>query len=128
MQTFVKVIKNKAYFKRFQVKFARRRTGVTDYYARKRLTHQDKNKYNTPKYRLTVRILNRDVICQVRRKPCGGGGFIVAVAAVRRPDPTRRSPTRRSNRPRAACRLRTPPFRGTASSSLRTRTSSPSLA
>jgi large subunit ribosomal protein L5e len=47
------------------VKFARRRSGVTDYYARKRLTHQDKNKYNTPKYRMTVRILNRDVICQV---------------------------------------------------------------
>jgi len=62
---FVKVIKNKAYFKRFQVKFKRRREGKTDYYARKRLTHQDKNKYNTPKYRLIVRFTNKNVICQV---------------------------------------------------------------
>jgi len=62
---FVKVVKSKSYFKRFQVKFARRRSGVTDYYARKRLTHQDKNKYNTPKYRLTVRILGRDIVCQI---------------------------------------------------------------
>ena len=34
---FVKVIKNKAYFMRFQTKFRRRRQGKTDYYARKRL-------------------------------------------------------------------------------------------
>jgi len=39
---FVKVVKNKAYFKRFQVKFKRRREGKTDYYARKRLVVQDK--------------------------------------------------------------------------------------
>jgi len=62
---FVKVIKNKAYFKRFQVKFKRRREGVTDYYARKRLTFQDKNKYNTPKYRLIVRFTNKDIVCQI---------------------------------------------------------------
>ncbi|CAG9532277.1 unnamed protein product [Cercopithifilaria johnstoni] len=62
---FVKVIKNKAYFKRYQVKFKRRREGKTDYYARKRLTVQDKNKYNTPKYRLIVRFTNRDVIAQI---------------------------------------------------------------
>jgi len=62
---FVKVVKNKAYFKRFQVKFRRRREGRTDYYARKRLTFQDKNKYNTPKYRLVVRFTNKDVICQI---------------------------------------------------------------
>merc|ERR1712045_102391 len=48
---FVKVVKNKAYYKRFQVKFRRRREGKTDYFARKRLVCQDKNKYNTPKYR-----------------------------------------------------------------------------
>jgi len=54
-----------SYFKRFQVKFARRRAGKTDYYARKRLTCQDQNKYNSPKYRLSVRFTNRDVICQV---------------------------------------------------------------
>lgn len=62
---FVKVVKNKAYFKRFQVKFKRRREGVTDYYARKRLIFQDKNKYNTPKYRLIVRFTNKDIICQI---------------------------------------------------------------
>ncbi|XP_076320887.1 large ribosomal subunit protein uL18A-like isoform X1 [Tachypleus tridentatus] len=62
---FVKVVKNKAYFKRFQVKFKRRREGRTDYHARRRLVVQDKNKYNTPKYRMIVRITNRDVICQI---------------------------------------------------------------
>jgi len=62
---FVKVVKNKAYFKRFQVKFKRRREGRTDYYARKRLVVQDKNKYNTPKYRMIVRFTNKDIICQI---------------------------------------------------------------
>merc|ERR1712241_743908 len=62
---FVKVVKNKAYFKRFQVKFKRRREGRTDYYARKRLVVQEKNKYNTPKYRMIVRFTNKDVICQI---------------------------------------------------------------
>jgi len=61
----VKVVKNKAYFKRFQVKFRRRREGKTDYRARKRLVTQDKNKYNSPKYRMVVRISNQDVICQI---------------------------------------------------------------
>ena len=55
---FVKVVKNKAYFKRFQVKYKRRREGKTDYFARKRLICQDKNKYNTPKYRLAVCFLS----------------------------------------------------------------------
>jgi len=62
---FVKVVKNKAYFKRFQVKYRRRREGKTDYYARKRLVVQDKNKYNTPKYRMIVRFTNIDIICQI---------------------------------------------------------------
>lgn len=62
---FVKVVKNKAYFKRYQVKYRRRREGKTDYYARKRLTVQDKNKYNTPKYRMIVRFTNKDIICQI---------------------------------------------------------------
>ena len=65
MQAFIKLVKNKAYFKRYQVKFKRRREGKTDYYARKRLVVQDKNKYNTPKYRLIVRFTNKDIICQV---------------------------------------------------------------
>nr|CAG4645677.1 EOG090X09YS [Lynceus sp. MCZ IZ 141354] len=62
---FVKVIKNKSYFKRYQVKFRRRREGKTDYRARKRLVVQDKNKYNTPKYRLIVRFSNKNIVCQV---------------------------------------------------------------
>lgn len=39
--------------------------GKTDYYARRRLVVQDKNKYNTPKYRLIVRFTNKDIICQI---------------------------------------------------------------
>jgi len=62
---FVKTVKNKAYFKRFQVKYRRRREGKTDYYARKRLVTQDKNKYNSPKYRLVVRFTNKDIIAQI---------------------------------------------------------------
>jgi len=62
---FVKTIKNKAYFKRFQVKFRRRREGRTDYYARKRLIVQEKDKYNTPKYRMIVRISNKNVTTQI---------------------------------------------------------------
>lgn len=62
---FVKVVKNKAYFKRYQVKYRRRREGKTDYFARKRLIIQNKNKYNTPKYRLIVRTTNKNIIAQV---------------------------------------------------------------
>jgi len=62
---FVKVVKNKAYFKRFQVKFKRRRECKTDYHARKRLILQDKNKYKTPKYRFVVRRTHRDLITQI---------------------------------------------------------------
>ncbi|XP_057536475.1 60S ribosomal protein L5 [Amaranthus tricolor] len=62
---FVKAQKTRAYFKRYQVKFKRRRDGKTDYRARNRLINQDKNKYNTPKYRLVVRFTNKDVIAQI---------------------------------------------------------------
>merc|ERR1711966_129389 len=62
---FVKVQKSKAYSKRFQVKFRRRREGRTDYRQRKRLCCQAKNKYQSPKYRLVVRFTNRQVICQI---------------------------------------------------------------
>jgi large subunit ribosomal protein L5e len=62
---FVKVQKNNTYYKRFQVKFRRRRQGKTDYYQRKRLTTQRKNKYNTPKWRFVVRRTNQRIICQV---------------------------------------------------------------
>jgi large subunit ribosomal protein L5e len=62
---FIKIVKNNAYYKRFQVKFRRRRECKTDYQARKALITQDKNKYNSPKYRLVVRFSNKDVICQI---------------------------------------------------------------
>jgi len=78
---FVKVVKNKAYFKRFQVKFKRRREGKTDYYARKRLVVQDKNKYNTPKYRLIVRISNKDIITQIAYAKIEGDHIICAAYA-----------------------------------------------
>jgi len=61
----VKVQKNNAYFKRYQVKYRRRREGKTDYQQRRILITQDKNKYQTPKYRLVARITNRDVIAQI---------------------------------------------------------------
>jgi len=64
---FVKLIKNKAYFKRYQVKFRRRRQGKTDYRARKRLCMQAKDKYNQPKWRLVVRISNKYVIAQITK-------------------------------------------------------------
>ena len=62
---FIKIVKNKAYFMRLQTKFRRRRDGKTDYYARKRLIVQDKDKYNSPKYRLVARITSGKVIAQV---------------------------------------------------------------
>jgi large subunit ribosomal protein L5e len=62
---FVKQIKNNAYYKRYQVRFRRRREGKTDYYQRKRLITQRKNKYNTPKYRFVVRRTNTKIICQI---------------------------------------------------------------
>merc|ERR1719498_1433225 len=62
---YVKVLKTAAYSKRYQVKYRRRREGKTDYQARKRLGVQDKNKFNTPKYRLVVRCTNKDIICQI---------------------------------------------------------------
>jgi large subunit ribosomal protein L5e len=62
---FVKIHKNNTYYKRFQVKFRRRREGKTDYYQRKRMITQRKNKYNTPKWRFVVRRTNQKIICQV---------------------------------------------------------------
>lgn len=106
---FVKQVKNKAYFKRFQVKYRRRRgayvcceglaaraggvvrrrgrgggggdplvaagvltapvraraEGKTDYRARKRLVVQEKNKYQSHRFRFVVRFTNTTVITQV---------------------------------------------------------------
>jgi len=62
---FVKIIKNKAYSKRMQVKPKRRRQGKTDYYARRRLTMQRKNKYDSKKYRLVARRTCSKIISQI---------------------------------------------------------------
>jgi len=75
---FVKLVKNKAYYKRFQVKFRRRREGKTDYYARKRLICQDKNKYNSPKYRMVVRFTNADIVCQIAHATIDGDIILAA--------------------------------------------------
>jgi len=76
---FVKVIKNKSYFRRFQVKYRRRREGKTDYQARKNLIIQDKNKYNTSKFRLVVRFTNKDVVAQIIYAKIKGD-FVLAAA------------------------------------------------
>ena len=62
---YVKILKNKAYSKRYQTKFRRRRQGKTDYYARKRLVVNDKDKYDSKKYRFVVRRTNRRILCSV---------------------------------------------------------------
>lgn len=80
-QAFIKIVKNKAYFKRFQVKYRRRREGKTDFYARKRLITQDKNKYHSPKYRFVVRTTNTDVITQVTFAKIEGDHILAAAYA-----------------------------------------------
>jgi len=61
----MKVLKTPAFFKRYQVPKRRRRQGKTDFAARRRMIHLDKNKYNARKHRLVVRITNTKIICQV---------------------------------------------------------------
>lgn len=63
------------------MKYKRRRSGKTDYYARKRLTTQAKNKYNAPKYRLVVRFTNKDIICQIVTSEITGDKVFVAAYA-----------------------------------------------
>ncbi|XP_047339132.1 60S ribosomal protein L5-2-like [Impatiens glandulifera] len=75
---FVKSQKSRAYFKRFQVKFKRRRQGKTDYRARVRLINQDKNKYNTPKYRFVVRFTNKDIVAQITSSSIVGDHVLAA--------------------------------------------------
>ena len=63
---------------RYQTKYRRRREGKTDYYARKRLITQAKNKYNAPKYRLVVRFTNRDIITQIVYSEISGDKVLAA--------------------------------------------------
>jgi large subunit ribosomal protein L5e len=78
---FTKLVKNSPYFSRYQTKYKRRQAGKTDYYARKRLIAQAKNKYNAPKYRLVVRFTNRDIICQLVTAELSGDKVFVAAYA-----------------------------------------------
>jgi large subunit ribosomal protein L5e len=78
---YVKVVKTSSYFSRYQVKYKRRRCGKTDYRARLRLTTQDKNKYNTHKYRLVVRFSNKDITCQVVYAAIAGDVVVCAAYA-----------------------------------------------
>lgn len=75
---FNKLVKSSAYYSRYQTKFKRRRQGKTDYYARKRLITQAKNKYNAPKYRLVVRFTNKDIICQIVTSEISGDKVFVS--------------------------------------------------
>jgi len=61
----VKTVKNGAYHSRIQTKPRRRRQGKTDYFARRKLVCQHKNKYGQKKYRLCVRRTNKKFICQI---------------------------------------------------------------
>lgn len=76
---FIKVLKNKAYSSRYQTKFRRRREGKTDYYARRRLIFQEKDKYNTRKYRFCVRRTCRRIITQIIH-PTMSGDRVIASA------------------------------------------------
>jgi large subunit ribosomal protein L5e len=78
---FVKVVKNKAYFKRYQVQYKRRRQCKTDYRARRAMILQDKTKFNAPKYRLVVRISNKDIIAQIVHAKMGGDFVVMAAYA-----------------------------------------------
>uniref|UniRef100_A0A7S3A0Z5 Large ribosomal subunit protein uL18 C-terminal eukaryotes domain-containing protein n=3 Tax=Rhodosorus marinus TaxID=101924 RepID=A0A7S3A0Z5_9RHOD len=78
---YKRLVKNKAYSSRYQVKPRRRRSGKTDYYARRKLITQDKRKYNAPKYRLVVRMTNRDIITQIVAARMNGDEIITAAYA-----------------------------------------------
>jgi len=78
---FQKIQKTKAYFKRFQVKYRRRREGKTDYSRRRILVTQDKTKYNSPKYRLVVRFTNKDIVAQIAYSKIGGDHILSSAYA-----------------------------------------------
>jgi large subunit ribosomal protein L5e len=79
---FVKVLKNTAFFKRFQVQKRRRREGKTDFQARRKMVRQDKNKYNNKKYRLIVRFTNRKLTCQVAYATIAGDKIVAQASST----------------------------------------------
>jgi len=78
---FQKILKTKQYFQRFQVQYRRRREGKTDYYARRKLVTQEKNKYNSPKHRLVVRFTNKDIVAQIVYSKINGDYVLCAAYA-----------------------------------------------
>jgi len=78
---FTKLVKNSAYFSRFQTQYRRRREGKTDYRARRGMVTQDKTKYGAPKYRLVVRFTNKDVIAQIVHAEVKGDKVLMAAYA-----------------------------------------------
>jgi len=82
---FAKQQKSTSYFSRYQTKFRRRREGKTDYYARKRLVSQAKNKYGAPKYRLVVRITNTQILCQIASATLAGDVILTAASSKELP-------------------------------------------
>jgi large subunit ribosomal protein L5e len=78
---FVKVLKNQAYFRRFQVQKRRRRMGVTDFFARRKMVRQDKCKFNNKKYRIIVRFSNKRCICQIAYATIRGDMIISAASS-----------------------------------------------
>jgi len=83
---FIKVVKNKAYYKRFQVKKRRRREGKTDFAARTAMVKQDKNKYNAPRYRLVVRHTNTKVVCQITYATIAGDKVLCQALSTELPN------------------------------------------
>ncbi|KRX13844.1 60S ribosomal protein L5 [Trichinella nelsoni] len=61
-----------------ELHISRSTKGKTDYHARRYLVVQDKNKYNTPKYRLIVRITNKDIVAQIAYAKIGGDVVVTA--------------------------------------------------
>jgi len=82
IMAFAKVLKNKAFFKRFQVQRRRRREGKTDYKARVKMVRQDRNKFNTRKYRLIVRITNKHVLAQVAYATIAGDIIVSSASST----------------------------------------------
>jgi len=73
----VKLVKNNAYFKRFQTKYRRRREGKTDYFARRNMVRVEKNKYAVAKHRLVARFSNKKVIAQIAYSTIAGDRVIM---------------------------------------------------
>jgi len=73
----VKLVKNNAYFKRFQTKQRRRREGKTDYFARRNMVRVEKNKYAAVKHRLIARFTNKRCIAQIAYSTIAGDRVIM---------------------------------------------------